>query len=123
MTGKPEVRNAAQFSHLRIVALGGADTRCRPPCGLGIGAGRSGRIKLHSASGTSAAAMRDARIVQGEVLLQALKIQAPEIRRRLLEFQAEFPARAAFVAAPHQNGFARNLVDEIDQPQLLSHAK
>src|SRR4030095_7927695 len=28
-----------------------------PPCGFGIAAGRSGRIKLHSASGTSAAAI------------------------------------------------------------------
>jgi hypothetical protein len=35
-----------------------SDTRGRPPCGFGIEAGRSGRIKLHSASGTSAAAMR-----------------------------------------------------------------
>jgi hypothetical protein len=36
-------------------ATGG--TRGRPPCGFGIEAERSGRIKLHSASGTSAAAM------------------------------------------------------------------
>src|SRR6266566_5220529 len=34
-----------------------SDTRGRPPCGFGIEAGRSGRIKLHSASGTSAAAI------------------------------------------------------------------
>src|SRR6266478_5078403 len=32
---------------------------------------------------------------------RTLNIQAPKTRRRLLEFQAEFPARAAFVAAPH----------------------
>jgi hypothetical protein len=34
-----------------------SDTRGRPPCGFGIEAGRSGRIKLHRASGTSAAAI------------------------------------------------------------------
>jgi hypothetical protein len=34
-----------------------SDTRGRPPCGFGIEDGRSGRIKLHSASGTSAAAI------------------------------------------------------------------
>ena len=35
-----------------------SDTRGRPPYGFGIEAGRSGRIKLHSASGTSAAFLR-----------------------------------------------------------------
>jgi len=35
-----------------------SDLRGRPPCGFGIEAGRSGWIKLHSLSGTSAAAMR-----------------------------------------------------------------
>ena len=34
-----------------------SDTRGRPPCGFGTEAGRSGPIKLHSASGTSAAAI------------------------------------------------------------------
>jgi len=34
-----------------------SDTRGRPRCGFGTEAGRSGPIKLHSASGTSAAAI------------------------------------------------------------------
>jgi hypothetical protein len=34
-----------------------SDTRGRQPCGFGIEVGRSGRIKLHSVSGTSTAAI------------------------------------------------------------------
>jgi hypothetical protein len=56
-----------------------SDSRGRPPCGFGCGAGRSDSIRLQSVSGTSRAAMKrppdlrnvpKAWTVRGEVLLQ-----------------------------------------------------
>ena len=66
-----------------------SDTRGRPPCGFGMEAGRSGWIIPHSLSGTSVAAIRrfpdqrnipDVKIVQEEVLLQALRLLTPYTR-------------------------------------------
>src|SRR5690349_6262176 len=57
------------------------------------------------------------------LLARTLKVEAPKIRRGLLQLQPEFPARAAFAAPPHQHGFTRNLVRQIDEPQPLSHSE
>jgi hypothetical protein len=53
----------------------------------------------------------------------ALQVEAPKIRRRLLQLQAQLPSCVAFVATPYQYGLARNLVGEIDDAQLLSQGK
>lgn len=65
--------------------------------------------------------MRKSRLrVAGVVQTGGLKIQAPIIFRRILQFEPQFPARASFMSAPDQNCFADVLVDQVHQVQLLS---
>jgi hypothetical protein len=86
-----------------------SDTRGRPPCGFSMQAGRSGRIKLHSAYETSSAAIKippsrgpDARIVQAKVLLQALSLTSVPARARPVALQpgAARSCRRAFRRRP-----------------------
>src|SRR6266478_5826549 len=72
-----------------------------------------------SAEGT----VENAGTEQRSAAREALEIQTPKIGRWFLQFQSEFPPCAPFMAPPDQDSFARNLVDEIYQSQLLPHGK
>ena len=40
-----------------------------------------------------------------------------------MQFEAEFPARPAFMSTPNEYRFARSVTDKIHEPQPLPHSK
>jgi len=58
-----------------------------------------------------------------EKLKGNLEIKSPEIRRRFQQFHAKLPSCRTFVSAPNDGCFAGNLVGEVDEAHLLSHAE
>ena len=47
--------------------------------------------------------------------LNSLKFHSPKLFRYVLQLQANLPAAAAFVPAPHQNRIAHGLIGQVNE--------